>query len=97
MGNITKTKNPNVNNINRQLKLINSQLTEIKASVNRAKKFFNNSRKKFNRTGVANQEELQVVMLLPQYMRELLDEKKELEQHRTNLTYAKKLHTLRLY
>jgi len=97
MGNITKSKHPNVNNINRQLKLVNSQLAEIKASANKAKKFFNNSRNKFKRTGVANQEELQVVMLLPQYMLELLDEKKELEQLRANLTYAKKLHTLRLY
>jgi predicted transposase YbfD/YdcC len=97
MGNITKPKHPNVNNINRQLKLVNSQLAEIKASANKAKKFFNNSRNKFKRTGVANQEELQVVMLLPQYMLELLDEKKELEQLRANLTYAKKLHTLRLY
>lgn len=97
MGNITKPKHPNVNNINRQLKLINSQLKEIKNSASRAKKFFNNSRSKFNRTGVANQEELEVVMKIPQYLVELLSERRELEQLRMNLNYQKKLHTLRHY
>lgn len=91
MGNITRPKSANVNNIDRQLKLINSQLTEIKNSARKAKKFFNESRK----TGVANKAELNVVMKLPQYMRELLMEMRELEQLQMNLKYQRKLHTLR--
>ncbi len=96
MGNITKQKHPNVNNINRQLKLINSQLAEIKASALRAKKVFNNSRTIFNRTGVVNEDELEVIMQIPQYLHALMMEKRELEQRRKNLNYQKKLHTLRL-
>lgn len=97
MGNITRPKHPNVNNINRKLKLINIQLAEIKNSANRAKKLFNNSRSRFNRTGIVNAEELEVVMKIPQYLVELISEKRELDQLRINLTYQKKLHTLRLY
>jgi hypothetical protein len=95
MGNITRPKHANVNNINRQLKLINSQLTEIKNSARRAKNFFNNSRKRLNKSGVVNQAELNVVMMLPQYMRELLMEMRELEQMQMNLKYQKKMHSLR--
>ena len=95
MGNITRPKSANVNNINRQLKLINSQLTEIKNSARKAKKFFNESRNRFNKSGVVNQAELNVVMKLPQYMRELLMEMRELEQLQMNLKYQRKLHTLR--
>ena len=95
MGNITRPKSANVNNINRQLKLINSQLTEIKNSARKAKKFFNESRNRFNKTGVANKAELNVVMKLPQYMLELLSEMRELEQLQMNLKYQRKLHTLR--
>ena len=91
MGNITRPKTANVNNINRQLKLINSQLTEIKNSARKAKKFFNESRK----SGVVNQAELNVVMMLPQYMRELMMEMRELEQLQMNLKYQRKMHTLR--
>jgi len=36
-------------------------------------------------------------MQIPQYLQGLMLEKRELEQHRANLSYAKKLHTLRLY
>ena len=97
MGNVTKQKHPNVNNINRQLKLINSQLKEIKNSALRAKKVFNNSRSRFNKTGVVNAFEMEVIMQIPQYLADLMSEKRELEQHRANLSYAKKLHTLRLY
>ena len=95
MGNITRPKSANVNNINRQLKLINSQLTEIKNSARKAKKFFNESRNRFNKSGVVNQAELNVVMKLPQYMLELLSEMRELEQLQMNLKYQRKLHTLR--
>lgn len=91
MGNITKPKHTNVNNINRQLKLINSQLTEIKNSARRSKKFLN----KFNKTGVVNKAELNVVMKIPQYLYELMMEMRELEQLQMNLKYQKKLHTLR--
>ena len=97
MGNVTKQKHPNVNNINRQLKLISSQLAEIKASALRAKKVFNNSRSRFNKTGVVNEFEMEVVLQIPQYLQGLMTEKRELEQIRMNLNYAKKLHTLRLY
>lgn len=95
MGNITKPKHANVNNINRQLKLINSQLTEIKNSARRSKKFFNESRNRFNKTGVVNKAELNVVMKIPQYLYELMMEMRELEQLQMNLKYKKKLHTLR--
>ena len=91
MGNITRPKSANVNNIDRQLKLVNSQLTEIKNSARRAKKFFNDSRK----TGVVNQAELNVVMKLPQYMRELLMEMRELEQLQMNLKYQRKMAGMR--
>ena len=91
MGNITKPKHANVNNINRQLKLISSQLTEIKNSARRAKKFFN----KFNKSGVVNQAELNVVMKLPQYMLELMAEMRELEQLQMNLKYQRMLHGMR--
>ena len=91
MGNITKPKHTNVNNINRQLKLINSQLTEIKNSARRSKKFLN----KFNKTRVVNKAELNVVMKIPQYLYELMMEMRELEQLQMNLKYQKKLHTLR--
>jgi hypothetical protein len=95
MGNTTKPKHANVNNINRQLKLISSQLTEIKNSARRAKKFFNNSRNKFNKSGVVNQAELNVVMKLPQYMLELMAEMRELEQLQMNLKYQRMLHGMR--
>jgi len=95
MGNITRPKSANVNNINRQLKLVNSQLTEIKNSARKAKKFFDNSRNRLNKTGVVNKAELNVVMKLPQYMRELLMEMRELEQVQMNLKYQRKLYTLR--
>jgi hypothetical protein len=95
MGNITRPKSANVNNIDRQLKLINSQLTEIKNSARKAKKFFDNSRKRLNKTGVVNEEELQVVLKLPQYMRELLMEMRELEQIQMNLKYQRKMATMR--
>ena len=91
MGNITKPKHANVNNIDRQLKLINSQLTEIKNSARKAKKFFDNSRK----TGVVNKAELNVVMKLPQYMRELLMEMRELEHIQMNLKFQKKMAIMR--
>lgn len=97
MGNITKPKHTNVNNINRQLKVINSQLAEIKNSASRAKKFSTILEVDFNRTGVVNAEELEVVMKIPQYLIELMSEKRELEQLRKNLNYQKKLHTLRHY
>lgn len=95
MGNITRPKSANVNNIDRQLKLINSQLTEIKNSARKAKKFFDNSRKRLNKTGVVNEEELQVVLKLPQYMRELLMEMRELEHIQMNLKYQRKMATMR--
>jgi len=91
MGNITRPKTANVNNINRQLKLINSQLTEIKNSARKAKKFFNESRK----SGVVNQAELNVVMMLPQYMRELMMEMRELEQLQMNLKFQRKMAAMR--
>jgi hypothetical protein len=91
MGNITKPKHANVNNINRQLKLISSQLTEIKNSARRAKKSFN----KFNKSGVVNQAELNVVMKLPRYMLELMAEMRELEQLQMNLKYQRMLHGMR--
>lgn len=91
MGNITRPKTANVNNINRQLKLINSQLTEIKNSARKAKKFFNESRK----SGVVNQAELNVVLKLPQYMRELLMEMRELEQIQMNLKFQRKMAAMR--
>ena len=95
MGNITKPKHANVNNINRQLKLINRQLTEIKNSARKAKKFFNESRSKFNKSGVVNQAELNVVLKLPQYMRELMMEMRELEQLQMNLKFQRKMAAMR--
>lgn len=95
MGNITRPKSANVNNINRQLKLINSQITEIKSSARKAKKFFNESRKRLNKSGVVNQAELNVVMKLPQYMRELLMEMRELEQLQMNLKFQRKMAAMR--
>jgi hypothetical protein len=95
MGNITKPKHANVNNINRQLKLINSQLTEIKNSARRSKKFFNESRNRFNKTGVVNKAELNVVMKIPQYLYELMMEMRELEQLQMNLKYKRMMHGMR--
>jgi len=95
MGNITRPKSANVNNINRQLKLINSQLTEIKNSARKAKKFFNESRNRLNKTGVVNKAELNVVLKLPQYMRELLMEMRELEQLQMNLKFQRKMAAMR--
>jgi len=91
MGNITRPKSANVNNIDRLLKLLKSQQTEVTQKLSEAKKFLNNSKKR----NIVNKAELNVVMKLPQYIMDLAEEKFELDQQYANLMFQRKMATMR--
>jgi len=91
MGNITKPKSVNVNDIDRLLTVVKSQQMEVGQKLRKAKAFFKNSKKRV----IVNKEELNVVMKLPYYIRDLTEEKLEIDQQYASLIFQKKMALLR--
>jgi hypothetical protein len=92
MGNITKPKSVNVNDIDRLLTVVKSQQMEVSQKLRKAKAFFKNSEKRV----IVNQEELNVIMKLPEYIRDLTEEKLELDQQYASLVFQRKMILLRI-
>ena len=89
MGNITRPKSVNVHDIDRLLTVVRSQ--QVGQKLRKAKAFFNNSEKRV----IVNKEELNVLMKLPYYIRDLTEEKLEIDQQYASLIFQKKMALLR--
>jgi len=64
---------------------------EVGQKLRKAKAFFNNSEKRV----IVNKEELNVLMKLPYYIRDLTEEKLEIDQQYASLIFQKKMALLR--
>jgi hypothetical protein len=91
MGNITRPKSVNVHDIDRLLTVVRSQQMEVGQKLRKAKAFFKNSKKRV----IVNKEELNVLMKLPYYIRDLTEEKLEIDQQYASLIFQKKMALLR--
>jgi hypothetical protein len=91
MGNITRPKSVNVHDIDRLLTIVRGQQMEVGQKLRKAKAFFKNSEKRV----IVNKEELNVVMKLPYYIRNLTEEKLEIDQQYASLIFQRKMANLR--